>query len=577
MTRKLTRRRFLGEASCAAVGSASLFSTLLNMKMANAVAAYDALAGYSPNRQTDDYKALVCLFLAGGNDSFNMLVPAGNAEYAEYRTTRSDLALAQGALLPLNGDISDGRTFGVHPSMPEVQQLYNAGNLAFVTNVGTLVEPTTKERYESGAATLPVGLFSHIDQIAHWQTSVPDKRTSIGWGGRTADLLKSLNTNQDISMNISLSGTNTFQAGTTVVDYAIESSGTGSLGIYGFDQPAGALDILKKSALESMLDLEYQNLFEQTYVNTTRTAINSHTQFSSAIASVPSFTTQFSPNEIAQSFQMVAKTIAARQTLGFKRQTFFILFGGWDHHDEVLNNQQLMLSVVSKGLQEFYAALVELGVQNNVTTFTASDFGRTLTSNGRGSDHAWGGNQIVMGGAVQGGQIYGDYPALYTDNPLDVGRGSLIPTISCDEYFAELAQWFGVGRADLSTVFPNIGRFYDVSSTSQPVGFLNNDMTPGDPATPTPTPTPTVPTTDPEKQHRILLPYVSADASPVLPVASSMVALTAGAIALRRRRMEGIAANRAENLTDAEVAIPFDPTPNDTIHNTPPNDKQKGA
>ncbi|MEM7128016.1 MAG: DUF1501 domain-containing protein [Chloroflexota bacterium] len=485
--RKTTRRRFLGEASCAAVGSTALFSTLLNMKMANAVAGFDsASSSAEPNNKTsqdDDYKALVCLFLAGGNDSFNMLVPAGNTEYAEYQTVRSDLALAQGTLLPLNGRTADGRAFGVHPSMPEVQQLYNDGNLAFVSNVGTLVEPTTKQTFENGVAKLPVGLFSHIDQIAHWQTSVPDKRTSIGWGGRTADLLTSLNSNQNISMNISLSGTNTFQSGTTVVDYAIEATGNGSLGLYGFDNPDGAIKRLKKSALESMLDLEYQNLFEQTFVNTTRTALNNHSQFSTAIAGAPTFTTAFSPNEISRSFQMVAKTIAARQSLGFKRQTFFILFGGWDHHDEVLNNQKAMLSVVSKGLKEFYDGLVELGVENKVTTFTASDFGRTLTSNGQGSDHAWGGNHMVMGGDVGGGQIYGDYPALYLDNPLDVGygRGSLIPTISCDEYFAELATWFGVPSSELSTVFPNIGRFYDTSSASMPVGFMANGNTQAEP------------------------------------------------------------------------------------------------
>ena len=518
MSRIISRRRFLGEASCAAVGSASLFSTLLNLKMANAVAAQDTLDSSNTNTKTDDYKALVCLFLAGGNDSFNMLVPTDKAEYAEYKTTRSDLALSESSLLPLNGSTAEGRTFGIHSSMPEIQQLYNDGNLAFVANVGTLVEPTTKQGFESGVATLPVGLFSHSDQIAHWQTSVPDKRTSIGWGGRTADLLKSLNTNQNISMNISLSGTNTFQAGTTIVDYAIESSGNGSSGIYGFDEPHGVLDMLKKSALESMLDLEYQNLFEQTFINTTRTAINNHAQFSTAIAGVPAFATKFSANEVSQSFQMIAKTIASRQSLGFKRQTFFILFDGWDHHDEVLNNQQAMLSVVSKGLKEFYDVLVELDMQDKVTTFTASDFGRTLTSNGRGSDHGWGGNHMVMGGSVSGGQIYGTYPNLYVDNPLDVGRGSLIPTISCDEYFAELANWFGVERSDLSTVFPNIGRFYDVSSPDSPIGFMN-----GSSSIPSDTP------------NRSFLPLITSPSGSILSVAG-ITALTAGAIALRNRR-----------------------------------------
>ena len=513
MSYKISRRRFLGEASCASVGSASLFSTLLNLKMANAAAAFDG---------NDDYKALVCLFLAGGNDSFNMLVPSGNAEYAEYQQTRSDLALPQGSLLALNGSDAQGRTFGVHPSMPEVQQLFNSNKLAFVSNVGTLVEPTTKASYESGAARLPLGLYSHIDQIAHWQTSVPDSRTSVGWGGRTADLLKSLNDNQNISMNISLSGTNTFQAGTTVVDYAIESSGTGSIGYTGFDEPDGAMHMLKKAAIESMLDLQYQNLFEQTFVNTTRTSIDNHAQFSGAIAGVQPFTTQFSANGISQAFQMVAKTIAARQVLGFKRQTFFIMFGGWDHHDEVLNNQLAMLSVVSKALSEFNAVLEELQIAEKVTTFTASDFGRTLTSNGQGSDHAWGGNHMVMGGAVNGGQIYGEYPPLYLGNPLDVGegRGNLIPTISCDEYFAELAMWFGVTRAELATVFPNIGRFYDTANPTPPVGFLLNPSTP----TATTTYLPAVSTGTPGATTSFSIAGLSA--------------LTAGAIALRSRRVD---------------------------------------
>ena len=437
---------------------------------------------------------------------------------------------AQDTLLPLNGTVSDGRSFGVHPAMPEVQQLYNSGNLAFVANVGTLVEPTTRQGYESGMANLPVGLFSHNDQIEHWQTSVPDKRSGIGWGGRTADLLKSLNSNQNISMNISLSGTNTFQAGTSVVDYAIQSEGTGSVGITRYDQPEGAVDILKKGALESMLDLEYQNLFEQTFVNTKQMSIDNHHHFSTAIGAVPPFTTRFSANEISKSFEMVAKTIAARKALGFKRQTFFIMFGGWDHHDEVINNQMAMLSVVSKALSEFNTALAELGLQEKVTTFTASDFARTLTSNGRGSDHAWGGNHMVMGGAVNGGRIYGDYPALYADNSLDTGRGALIPTISCDEYFTELASWFGVSNADLSTVFPNIGRFYDIASAEQPIGFMGKAGT-----------APTQPTNPSDLPHKTFIPFVSSNGpgSVATPMATGALALAAGSIAFRARRMAG--------------------------------------
>ncbi|MEM7802521.1 MAG: DUF1501 domain-containing protein, partial [Chloroflexota bacterium] len=329
MTYKTTRRRFIGEASCAAVGSTSVFSTILNMQMANSMA-----TDFLQSGQQDDYKALVCLFLAGGNDSFNMLVPLESEDYREYQEIRSDLALAQNTMLPLKGTASDGKRYGIHPAMPEMQALFDSDDLALVANVGTLVEPTTKAGIESGMANLPVGLYSHNDQIEHWQTSVPDKRIGFGWGGRTADLLQSLNSNQNISMNISLSGTNTFQAGQSVVDYAIEPSGTGSIGIAGFDQPIGALDRLKRGAVESMLDLAYRDLFEQTFSNTTKMAIDNHAQFSGAISAVQPFTTQFSNNYVSRSFEMVAKTIASRQALGFRRQTLFILFGGWDHHDE---------------------------------------------------------------------------------------------------------------------------------------------------------------------------------------------------------------------------------------------------
>lgn len=472
---KMNRRQFLGTASCAAVGSASLYSTLMNLRMTNTAAAQglpisptsaNGLAGGT------DYKALVCIFLAGGNDSFNMLVPSSNAEYSEYATIRADLALPQGNLLALDNAGSDGRQFGVHPSMPEVAQLFNAGDLAFVANVGTLVEPTTLSGIESGLATLPLGLYSHSDQIMHWQTSVPDKRIGIGWGGRTADLLKSLNDNDTISMNISLSGTNLFQTGATLTEYTAVPWDNGAVQIYGHDDIWWSRHVLQNAAIESMLDLQYQNLFDQTFANATRSAIDGSNQFATAIETVPAFVTQFSDNELSNSLAMVAKTIAARETLGYRRQTFFVMLGGWDHHDEVLNNQVAMLSIVSKALKEFRDAMVELGVHNEVTAFTASDFGRTLTSNGQGSDHAWGGNHMVMGGAVLGGRIYGDYPALYENNPLDTGRGRLIPTTACDEYFAELALWFGVDPSDLSAVFPNIGRFYDTTSDEMPLGFL---------------------------------------------------------------------------------------------------------
>lgn len=470
---KRTRRRFLGEASCTAVGATSLFSTLLNMRSAGALAGPSAVAFNGP-LPGNDYKALVCLFLAGGNDSYNMLVPRGASEYAEYAAIRGDLALPQQSLLPIFPATADGREFGVHPGMPEVQQLFAAGRLAFVANVGALVEPATKQGVISGSNRLPLGLYSHSDQITHWQTSLPDQRASLGWVGRTADLLTSSNANQTVSMNISLSGTNIFQAGSQVSPYSITENG--SLGL----EPAGQGDLfeqLRATAIDGLLGQQYQNLFIDTFSKSSRNALDAYQLFSGALDAVPSLVTTFSENDISKSFQMVARTISARQALGVRRQTFFILFGGWDHHDEVLNNQATMLPVVSRALGEFDAALAELGVQNDVVTFTASDFARTLTSNGRGSDHAWGGHHLVMGGPVAGGDLYGSYPELYPDNDLDTGRGRLIPTLSCDEYFAELALWLGVSTSDLTTVLPNIGRFYTPGATA-PIGFLGGSTAP---------------------------------------------------------------------------------------------------
>ena len=465
----LSRRNFLGEASCAAVGSSSLFSTLLNLRMTNTAASYRP--GHQLISNSNDYKALVCIFLAGGNDSFNMLLPGDDVSYAEYKKIRADLALAKDSLLPLDARDVDGKSYALHPSMPEVQKLFNDGSVAFVSNVGTLVEPTTLQSYENGSAKLPVGLYSHSDQIMHWQTSVPDSRSALGWGGRTADLLHMLNDNQNISMNISLSGSNMFQAGNSVVEYAISSEANGSVGIEGFRE-RGMFNQLRTSAIESMLDLQYQNLFEQTFAAKTKNAISAQEQFSKAIAGLDPFSTTFSENEISTSLQMVARTIKARKALGMRRQTFFVMFGGWDHHDEVLNNQTAMLGVLSRAMSEFYDSLKEMELENNVTTFTASDFGRTLTSNGQGSDHAWGGNHMVMGGAVQGGKFYGQYPDLYAGNKLDTGRGRLIPSTSCDEYFAELALWFGVEPGDLDAVFPNIHRFYTSGSSLSPLGYM---------------------------------------------------------------------------------------------------------
>lgn len=465
--RNISRRQFLGQASCAAIGSTAFLSTALNLGMINTAAARPHIIG-----SNGDYKAMVCILLAGGNDSFNMLVPRNGNHYTEYATTRSNLALPQGDLLPLNYSDSNGKQFGVHPSMPEVQSLFNNNKLAFISNVGTLIEPTTKAQYLNGSKPVPVGLLSHADQIQQWQTSIPQTRSSKGWGGRMADILQAGNANQNISMNISLSGTNIFQVGNQSAEYAIRASAGGSVGISTYDGTS-ALDIALKQGTESLLAQQYQDIFKSTFTNKITESQSNHVEFSAALNQAPVISTAFSNNAVSANMELIAKTIAVRDVLNVKRQTFFITIGGWDHHDEVLNSQVAMLSVVSKALSEFQTAMEELNLSDCVTTFTASDFGRTLTSNGNGSDHAWGGNVMVMGGAVKGGKIYGEYPSLALNSNDDVGGAILLPSISTDEYFAELSKWFGVANGDLSYVLPNIGNFYNVNSGSLPIGFMN--------------------------------------------------------------------------------------------------------
>lgn len=453
------------------MGTATMLSSINSLSLMN------KLIGTSLTPPTD-YKALVCILLAGGNDSYNMLVPRGASEYAEYAATRADLALPQNSLLPLNPITSDGKEYGAHPSMGGVRTLFENQKLAYVANVGTLIEPVANAtEYYSGLKDLPLGLYSHSDQIQQWQTSIPQSREAIGWGGRVADILKTINTNQNISMNISLSGRNVWQSGNTVLEYSINNQGNGVEGLVPvvptWYSNSGFLSRLRDIAVRDMATEVYANIFEQTFGELTTQTLDTFEAFEAAM-NATSIATPFSTHYLSQNLRMVARVISAREALGMNRQTFFMTFGGWDHHDEVIQNQEYMLGVVSAAISEFMAALTEIGMQDKVTLFTISDFARTLTSNGNGSDHAWGGNTIVAGGAVKGKEIYGQFPDLYLDdNPLVVSnRGNLIPTTSTDLYFAELALWFGISPFDLSIILPNIGNFYDINSSSPPMGFL---------------------------------------------------------------------------------------------------------
>jgi len=446
----ISRREFLGQASCAGVGATALFSTLLSLRLANSLAAQTVTPG-------SDYKALVCLFLAGGNDSYNMLVPTSNGEYDAYARIRGNLALAKDSLLQITPGNLGGRTLGIHPSMPEVRDLFNAGHLSFVSNVGSLVRPTTLAEYKSGKYR-PVSLYSHADQVKQWQTCIPDQRTAIGWGGRAADILHSLNKSSLVSMNISLSGQNIFLTGQQAFTYSVGSNGATALN--GYDPLAvNNLTALRSAAVDSMLVGDYRNLFEKSYASSTVDAIETYYEFTSALTGITLATPTPASNSLANNLAMIARIAAANGKLGTKRQVFFVQIGGWDLHDDTLVKQQALLQTVSKALGFFWSALSEVGLQNNVTLFTASDFARTLTSNGNGSDHAWGGNHLALGGAVAGGYALGNkaqgyYPDFQNIAQIDTGQGRLIPGVAVDEYARDLLSWFGVTNSDMDYVLP---------------------------------------------------------------------------------------------------------------------------
>jgi len=458
----MKRRRFLGEASCASVGSIAALSSIFNLRLTGSLAA----AAEPPE---EDYKALVCIFMAGGNDSFNMLTPGSGEAYDDYALARGALALPAADLSNLSETLPDGRQLALNKSMSELLALYEGGKAAFVANVGTLVERTSVAGIQNGSAKLPLGLFSHSDQQLHWQSGLPDTRSAgSGWGGRLADLFADLNGVSGVSMNISLAGINLFQSsgGTSVF-----SKSPGSVpGLANWDNPA---HLGRRRAIESVLDAEYRNVFEKTFVARTKEAIAAGKEYQEALTLADPVASPFTiTNPISMQLKDVAESMAARGGLNKKRQTFFVMAGGWDHHAS-LDPHPAMLRQLSQAIQEFQNAVVEMALEDQVTLFTASDFGRTLSANGGGSDHAWGGNQFVVGGAVNGKKVYGEYPELSLGSVLDSGRGRLVPTTSVDEYSAELALWMGVSKSDLPLIFPNIGRFYDVTREDPPLGLMN--------------------------------------------------------------------------------------------------------
>ncbi|MCC6814988.1 MAG: DUF1501 domain-containing protein [Saprospiraceae bacterium] len=460
-----SRRKFIGQASCAALGSTTILNTLINLKAFNSLA-------LSNSSLDPEYKAIVCINLSGGNDSYNMLVPYINSEYSVYKAVRSNLALNKQDLLKLRITNQPNKEYGLHPAMPELAAMIDSSEAAIVANVGTLLAPTTKDDFYNNKVPLPLGLFSHSDQGSHWQTGIPQSRTNIGWGGRMSDLIHDMNANDKISMNISLEGTNYFETGNDMVEYVVDPY-NGAIGINGY-RP-GMYDVFnmhKTAGIDSLLNQTYSDVFKKTYVDILRNSRDGQLQFQDELEKGPDIKTTFSDNYLSESLKMIARIISVHQQLGYKRQIFYVNYSGWDHHDEVLDNQNTMLGEVSRSMKEFRDALVELKLFNQVTTFSISEFGRTLTSNGNGSDHAWGGNCFVMGGSVSGAKMYGKYPSLDLKSNLNIYEGSIIPTTPVDLYFADLALWMGVAKSDLKYVLPNIGTFYDVNSSNKPLGIF---------------------------------------------------------------------------------------------------------
>ncbi len=486
-----TRREFIRRAACAAVGTAAMTSAIRDLRFMNAAVAQTGI---------NDYKALVCIFLQGGNDSNNLILPTLASDYSNYAAIRTPvLAIPQSAILPVNSLNSNGQTYGLHPGCPELQTLFGEGKLAFLFNAGTLVYPLTRAQYLSGSTAKPPQLFSHADQQTQWQTSVPDQPPTTGWGGRCADLLSAVQPNAPISLMVSLAGANTFEVGNIVSQYSVGTSGAISLSLP--TTPGGGASTNRLPTLLNVLGLPYSNLQSQAYAGVAEHAINTASLLNNAISNTASatfwsnkFPTSITPpvtggtaftSTLSPQLQMVARLIAAGRTpvssggFGMKRQIFFCQIGGYDLHtgqtsysngtpnNVLLGAHTNLLAELSQCMYAFQRAMEQLGASQQVTCFTASDFGRTFPSNGQGSDHGWGSHHLILGGAVKGQRTYGAFPTLTVNGPDDTSTGRWIPTTAIDQYFATLATWFGVDSGNLATVFPNIGRF-----VSPNLGFI---------------------------------------------------------------------------------------------------------
>lgn len=414
-----------------------------------------------------DYRALVCIFLNGGNDSHNSIIPYDTSDYNYYALQRQGLAVPRGNLLLLNQQGPIVRNFGLHPNLSGLQTLFNQQKLAIVANIGPLLHPITRNQYIAGTVPVPPNLLSHSDQIEQWQTCRPDQPVLTGWAGRVADLLHAqYGAASNISMLVSLAGNSTMHMANTVAAYQMHSGGTIPLGSYHPSSPDSEYRLMRRivGARTSW------HLLEGEYKKTLARSIETEQAISAALTQAPSFV--FPETNLGRQLKMVARLIAVRNILGAQRQVFFCSQGGFDTHGDQLTDHPRLLNQVSQAMAAFYQATVSIGMADKVTTFTASDFGRTLRGNGSGSDHGWGADHFVMGGAVNGGRIYGVIPNPTVGGPDDSGDdGRPIPTTAVDQYAAKLAEWFGVSPANMPTVFPYLSRFNGTPSSGR-LGFM---------------------------------------------------------------------------------------------------------
>ena len=452
-----SRRAFLQRASALSIAGVATPWALNLAAMAEAAAA-----------TATDYKALVCVFMYGGNDYGNTLIPYDSARYAAYQGMRPTLAYASSALTPTllapNVALPGGLQYALAPELSPLLPIFNAGRLGVMLNVGTLVEPTTKDQYTKKTVALPPKLFSHNDQQSVWQSSSPEGATS-GWGGRMGDLFESGNGNATFTC-VNVSNNAVFLSGHSAVQYQVSSSGP--VALTGVKNPLFG-SAACSAALKNLVTAPSTHLFENEYSRVMSRSLTAGDQLTAALAGGPTITTVFpTGNGLADQLKLVARMISTSAEVGAKRQVFFVALGGFDTHDGLAAVHPGLLTSVAGAMTAFYNATVELGVASRVTTFTASDFGRTLTAND-GSDHGWGSMHFMLGGAVNGGRFYGTPPAVANDGPDDVGQGRLLPSTSVDQYAATLGKWFGISDADLLAVLPNLSNW---NASQRNLGFV---------------------------------------------------------------------------------------------------------